>query len=202
MIIYGSRGFDSEIDQRTFFCPNCNNNSNASIKEVKRYFTLYFIPLFPIGSAGVYVECQRCHSQYDEEILHIGAEQLGGNNHEQLLRVMIMAALADGQVDDGERQAINKHYAELSGMPVPPSEMETEINLARQSGVTLSEFVKGFADRLSDPQKGSVVTAAFRAMAGSGALQKGHKQQLSALANTLKIPKEHFMDLLKRLNQT
>ena len=200
MIIYGSRGIDSVREKTNFFCPDCNGNCPATLKEVKRYFTLYFIPLFPIGSAGIYVECDTCASQYDQEILNYSQQKNELITAERTLRIMIMAALADDEVDEGERKAINEHYAKLTGMPVPPSELETEINMARQANVTLNDFVQNFAHELSDPEKGAVVKAAFHVMTGAGSLKPGHKKQLSQLANTLGIPKNHFMDLLKRTN--
>ena len=32
--------------------------------KVTKFFTLYFIPLIPLGSAGEYVECQTCKGTF------------------------------------------------------------------------------------------------------------------------------------------
>ena len=37
-----------------------------SFKKVKNYFTLYFIPLFPISDLGEYIECRNCKLKYKE----------------------------------------------------------------------------------------------------------------------------------------
>ena len=37
--------------------------------RVSKYFTLYFIPLFPIDNLGEYVQCQTCKQMYKPEVL-------------------------------------------------------------------------------------------------------------------------------------
>ena len=68
MIIYGYR--NKEIEQGTgiFQCPTCGDQRIYIRKKVVRYFTLFFIPLFPLGTLSEYVECQVCRRTYQPGI--------------------------------------------------------------------------------------------------------------------------------------
>ncbi|MEL7498281.1 MAG: zinc-ribbon domain-containing protein [Planctomycetota bacterium] len=200
MIIYGSRGISSEVEPVNFFCPQCGCKQDGRIMQVRNYFTLYFIPLIPLNVHGRYIECPACRGTYNEEVLAFSEEQDQFTQNERLLRVMVMAALADGVADEGERSAINRQYSEISGVPLLATDLETEIQMAQQSGADLNQYVGSFANELSDQEKGILVKVAYHTMVGSGGLQAGHKQQLSQLAATLEIPKPMYMDLLKQLS--
>ena len=49
MIFFGTKGRAIEMDKGNFHCPNCNSNNDYSKKYVQTWFTLYFIPIFPMG---------------------------------------------------------------------------------------------------------------------------------------------------------
>ncbi len=70
-IIFGTRGVRSTIQEGQFYCPQCNGQSRYKHKKVTQFFTLYFIPLIPLGNKGQYVECQRCKNTYIERILQM-----------------------------------------------------------------------------------------------------------------------------------
>jgi hypothetical protein len=76
LILWGSTGFPSKVGEGRFRCPQCGDEQRYEHTQVNRWFTLYFIPLFPIGSAGENVECSRCKGVWDVSILEI--TQRGG----------------------------------------------------------------------------------------------------------------------------
>jgi hypothetical protein len=49
MIIYGYRNREIETGARDFYCPKCETQRPYKFKKIERYFTLFFIPLFPLG---------------------------------------------------------------------------------------------------------------------------------------------------------
>lgn len=70
-IIFGTRGVRSTIKEGQFFCPQCLTDKNYKHKKVTQFFTLYFIPLIPLGNKGQYVECQTCRNTYLDRVLEI-----------------------------------------------------------------------------------------------------------------------------------
>jgi DNA-directed RNA polymerase subunit RPC12/RpoP len=70
LIIFGSRSVTGSKGTGTFDCPRCGGDTPYDHKRVRRFFTLYFIPLIPMGTLGEYIECERCGGTYKPEVLH------------------------------------------------------------------------------------------------------------------------------------
>lgn len=201
MIIWGSRGLTSIVDSSQFHCPQCGSSQPCNLKQVRTFFTLYFIPLIPLNVAGRYVECNRCSGTFAEEILSYDPEREREESITNMLRVMIMAALADGRVDDDERAEIKKQYTELAGLPVTEERLSKEISLATSSQGDLNSFVNRIAGDLSPHGKALTVKVAFETMSAAGDWSPGHQTQLARLADTLQIPQDQFRELIKQLSE-
>ncbi|MEM9589137.1 MAG: DUF533 domain-containing protein [Planctomycetota bacterium] len=200
MIIWGSRGLTSTLESSAFHCPQCSTQRQGSLKQVRNFFTLYFIPLIPLNVSGRFVECSSCAGTFAEEILSYDPEAERAETNLQMLRAMVMAAMADGHVDDGERAEIKKQYTELAGLPIPDATLQQEIEMAAQSGASLNSYVASLAASLSPHGKALVVRLAFHTMSASGELQPGHQSELASLAKTLEIPEDQFRELIAQLS--
>lgn len=98
IVIWGSRGLTFRLDSGEFYCPQCNDDQAYDLKHVRPFFTLYFIPLFPIGAAERFVECKRCNGTFREEVLDAEPP-----SEEQRLFSRIWGGLQDGMsLDDAE----------------------------------------------------------------------------------------------------
>jgi len=73
MIIWGTRGRETEIGTGTFYCPKCDDQKPFTRKKVGNYFTLFFIPLFEIKKLGEYLQCADCNTTFKPEVLNIKA---------------------------------------------------------------------------------------------------------------------------------
>ncbi len=71
IIIFGTRGVRSTIKEGNFICPQCVSNQHYKHKKVTQFFTLYFIPLIPLGNRGEYVECLGCRNTYITRVLDL-----------------------------------------------------------------------------------------------------------------------------------
>lgn len=69
MIVFGTRIRAKVIGEGQFFCPHCQTQRSYWRKHATRYFALYFVPVFPMGQLGEFVECQTCHMAFDPAIL-------------------------------------------------------------------------------------------------------------------------------------
>lgn len=59
MIIMGYRSRNKVMGQVQYVCPQCRQNSFHTVVRSRRWFTLYFIPLFPI-SKNTSSRCNMC----------------------------------------------------------------------------------------------------------------------------------------------
>jgi uncharacterized tellurite resistance protein B-like protein len=73
-IIFGTRGIRSTVQEGQFYCPQCDGQTRFKQKKVTQFFTLYFIPLIPLGNKGTYVECQSCRNTFIDRILEMHQE--------------------------------------------------------------------------------------------------------------------------------
>jgi hypothetical protein len=69
LIIFGRRTMTRTASEGLFHCPRCGPERTYRHKQVKRWFTLYFIPVIPLGLAGEYVECGSCAATFGVELL-------------------------------------------------------------------------------------------------------------------------------------
>ena len=69
MIIFGTKPRMKTIGSGTFHCPRCQAKRQYELKHGRNYFTLYFIPIIPMGDLGEFVECQTCHTTFAAEVL-------------------------------------------------------------------------------------------------------------------------------------
>jgi len=70
MIIWGSKGRIKTIAEGQFLCPRCRAVKPYIHKQIGKYFTLYFIPLFQTENVGEYLECQSCFTTFDPKVLN------------------------------------------------------------------------------------------------------------------------------------
>ena len=201
MIIWGTRGLTSTVESRSFHCPQCSMQRGGSLKQVRNFFTLYFIPLIPLNISGRYVECSSCGGTFAEEALNYDPEKEREETNTKLLRVMVMAALADDRVDELELAEIKKQYVELTGFPIPAERLHQEIDFAQKANTTLNKYVRTICSDLSPHGRALVVKLAFHTMSATDAFGPRHQEQLVELSKTLSIPEDQFRALIEHLSE-
>ncbi|MBI5957846.1 MAG: zinc-ribbon domain-containing protein [Chloroflexi bacterium] len=72
-IIFGTRVRHSVIGEGQFYCPKCQAKRAYKHKRASRYFTLYFVPLIPMGKMGEFIECQACGIAFETSVLQLKA---------------------------------------------------------------------------------------------------------------------------------
>ena len=71
IILFGTRGITSTLNHGEFYCPRCDHQEEYELKQQRPYFTLFFLPIFPIGRASRYVECAGCGRAFQEDVLEV-----------------------------------------------------------------------------------------------------------------------------------
>ena len=74
MIIYGYRNKEVEQGTGMFHCPRCGGDRAYKRKKIIRYFTLFFVRLFPLGTVSEFLECQMCMTTYPHGVLSAGGD--------------------------------------------------------------------------------------------------------------------------------
>lgn len=83
ILVWGHKGYCDLLGYVIERCPQCSTAGPFSVKQVRKKFTVYFVPTFSYGSKQ-YAECFACHSAF--EIPKEQQQRIAGAlmTHEQL----------------------------------------------------------------------------------------------------------------------
>ena len=206
-IIFGTRGITSTKGQGRFTCPGCGPNSSYELKSVRRFFTLYFIPLIPLDSLGEYIECNHCQATFNENVLSYRPTLTSGSNENQLQmrfmiamkQVMIGMLLADGTVRDSEVKELQNIFGELADVQITLKDLHEEIGAIKLQNVNCLEMMASIAPSLNDGGKEKVVRAAYRIAMADNVFADQESEYLCDLSAALDISQSHLRDIMSVL---
>ena len=196
LIIFGTRGVTYSTGRGEFHCPGCDARRPYEHKRVRRFFTLYFIPIIPLDVLGEYVECQHCRDTYGSDVLSYdptaGKKLFEAGFHAAVKRVMVLMMMADGKVDAEEIETIRQVFGKLSKREVTQAEVDAEVSAARSEGRGLRQYLASVSGNLNDAGKELVVQAAFFVAAADGTVTEEETALLAELASALEMSPAHF----------
>ncbi len=201
MIIFGSKGVESNMGSGVFFCPNCGGDQRYWHKHVRRYFTLYFIPLIPLDKIGEIVQCTGCGQTWDPEVLTFDPQAAISAFNEDLKRVMILMALADGPVDADEIAAMKAFFQRVTEQALGDAEIQQEVRLAQGAGTDVSQYAASRAADWADAGLVLIIQAAFAVASAGGALHPAKQGQLQQLKTTLNVSDEDFKVIIQHFTE-
>ncbi len=200
MVIWGTRGVKSTKASGDFFCPSCNSEQHYNHKRVRRFFTLYFIPLIPLNELGDYVECTRCKQTYNEKVLNYNprkeAERLQMAFHAALKSTMIEIMLADGEVDETEVQIIMSTINEFSTQEAAEVELRAEIETAEAQTSIIMRRLRELGPQLNDDGRERIIQAGLRVATADGSFDADEKKLLGEIASALGMTDAHLAGVI------
>jgi hypothetical protein len=104
IIIWGFRARAKTLSEGEFFCPKCGVDRRYLLQEIRRWFTFFFIPLFPTGKIfGTQVKCRTCGTCFRPEVLSAPTSASLTDAIRNAMRVAAIAMIRAGAA--GERGA-------------------------------------------------------------------------------------------------
>ncbi len=73
LLIMGMKARLKVLAEGLFTCPNEGGQRTYRHVSARRWFTLFWIPVIPLGRLGEHVECASCGAQYDTAVLQMPA---------------------------------------------------------------------------------------------------------------------------------
>ncbi len=200
MIIFGTRGVTTTPEKGEFYCPSCASTQNYGFKCVRRFFTLYFIPVIPLGKLGEYVECVTCKNTYKPNVLDYDPTENAGEVEAEyfaaIKKVMIHVLLADGVVDESEIDTLLAIYHKITGENIERDSLLEEIRLIEKSKEDFSSALINLQGCLNDNGKEMVVKAALYVALSDGVFQEEEKVMLAKIGENLGMSKAHIQGVM------
>jgi tetratricopeptide (TPR) repeat protein len=116
-IFFGSRGLVGNNGPAVQgVCPRCRQETMIQSKSIRTWFTLFFIPIFPMSQKRVFSECSNCHARF-------------GASPQQVSQ----------QIDAGRAQRMQQTIAMYNSMRASPANSVT-LNTLLLAYLELREF--------------------------------------------------------------
>lgn len=79
-IIFGTTTRKIKENDGFFLCPQCQTLKPYILQSYQSWFTLFFIPLFPIGNKrNKHVECKECGTTFIQRVLENNTFNVDGS---------------------------------------------------------------------------------------------------------------------------
>lgn len=200
MIIFGTRGITTTPQRGEFNCPSCRSSQGYLLKRVRRFFTLYFIPVIPLNKLGEYVECSTCKDTYKTDIIDYSpaanARVVEAEYHAAVKKVMIHMLLADGVIDDSEVDTILAIYLRITGNQIEKNKLLAEINEIEKNTDDFTNTLTQLQGCLNDEGKELVIKAALYVAMSDGEFQEEEQQMLAKIGQDLGMTAAHVQGVV------
>ncbi len=226
MILIGTMNWSSTRSRGMFHCPNCQSKEAYRQKASRPFLTLYFIPVLPIGGIQEFVQCGRCKQVFDSAILltRMTPAASGGTTsvsmlsaakvgqvagdapaptefEKDLLTVIALMMIEDGQVTDQEVHVARKIYENITRVKISREELGRVCSQVRMRRVHLPSLLTSAAQRRSHQEKLLLVQAMFGVAGADGTITPGRMQALMQSQTALQIDEAEFQRAVSNTTQ-
>ena len=195
-IIFGTRGITRNITEGVFHCPNCGQDRNYAQKSVRRWFTLFFIPVIPLDTLGEFIECRSCESTYNDQVLSLPTEaQFRATTDDAIRRLLVGMARADGRITQTEAE-----YAVALARPLLRSDYTSQgfaVDVRTFVDEDILLAMRRFAGMTNEHGKAMVLEVATLLSASDGEIHDAELTMIRDIADALSVPSSYVPGIMQ-----
>lgn len=154
-----------------FHCPRCGPDKFYQEIEVSKWFTLYFIPIIPLGSEGTYIQCRSCAGTFDNRVKTYDPEdakaEFEAKFDSAVARTALLVLSADGPVSDDGLQTLSDVVEQSCRRIVEVQRLREVASDMRRSKMTAKNIMGGLAPSLTNDSKNLVLHILAASAGGS-----------------------------------
>ena len=207
MIIFGTKGRSIKMDSGEFHCPNCNTNRAYNKKYVQDWFTLYFIPTFPVGSKkNEHIECEECSSIYHLDVIDykpgLNDEEMTSEYEKALQNVLCLMIIVDDKVDDQEVKTVSDIFNKLTNdKKLSKAKINKIITNLKKDNLVVDEYLKEIRPYLNAEHRELIIKAMYYVAGSDGHLDDRESELLMHTAKVLEMTPAHIKGVLSELDK-
>ena len=207
MIIFGTKGRAIKMDSGTFQCQNCKDNKDYQKKYVQNWFTLYWIPIFPVGEKkDEHIECDACSNIYHTDVIDykpgLNEKEIESEYQKALKHVLCLMIVADHNVDDKEIEAVSNIYNKLTdNKKFSKSQIDKTIKQVKQEGQKVDDYLKEIKSYLNSDHRELIIKAMYFIAAADGNFDDKEGKLLMKTAGVLEMTPAHVKGVLSELDK-
>ncbi len=188
MIIFGTRTTNPTAGQGIFNCPRCGPQKPYTHKKAKRWFTLYFIPVIPLGTAGEYLECTACAGTFDMEALHHDPAAERAEMFDRLRRLSVLAMLFANRYQPENVNALRTALQELTQDFVAEEVVHQDVQFAQQAQAQLEPTFQAQTQDFSADGKSLLMRLILATLAPARRIEPQDHQILHRCGAAMRVP--------------
>lgn len=201
MIFFGTRGVTSTVKEGDFHCPQCNNSQKFRHRKVRKFFTLYFIPLIPLESAGEYVECRNCKGTFIPRVLEQGnqKDEFMALYEEAMRHSMIKMMLADGVIDVNEKRLVLDIINRFSNNDLDEIQLENLIGEIQKDTKDVTYYLKQITGSLNEHGKETIIKCALHVALSDGDFDESENQMITEMGEAMEMSSSHLKGIFSEM---
>jgi tetratricopeptide (TPR) repeat protein len=128
ILLFGTRAMirdDPEARSVDAVCPRCNQRTQIVGKTYRNWFTVFFIPIFPISGAQRFSQCSNCGAQFPIEARQLGTQVAMSEREQSQRAIQLYNSLRNSPGNSITLNELMTLYASLN-------EFDQAISAARQ----------------------------------------------------------------------
>jgi hypothetical protein len=195
LIVYGWRGIERKVGRGPFYCVECCADSTYVHRRVRRFYTLYEVPLIPAEVMWEAVQCCRCFHCFVPTVLQPAMQaqlRVEGERALKLRRqiteacslMMCAVAICDGMPSDAVLQELRDGDRYLLGRPGHPSDVR--LHMREHSDLApVFEKLLALSESLDLGARRSLMKAACEIAWLAGAITPSVRELVASFARCL-----------------
>ena len=174
ILLFGTRAIvsnDSDARPVTAVCPRCGQRAEILGKTVRTWFTVFFLPVFPMGAAKRFSQCSNCGAQFPVEARTLGTQVAAADREQQQRAITLYNSLRNSPGNSITLNELMTLYATLGEYDQAISaaqQFPQALESSEQCMVTLGRVY------LAKGENGEAVRLFDRAIARNETLAEAH----------------------------
>ena len=210
ILIFGTRGRitrSSEKDILDKACPNCS--ADLELKDLKKWFTLFFMPVFPFNTLDTFYQCNNCESSYkksareallsnssEKEALEKEARKLFGVT---LVACMTHMANIDGEISDEEIAEINDVKASFHDFSQEIDAMVEDVKTSENPEEIVYATLRKSSEELTSQAIMNIIGLSAKVLLADGKIDKEEEKLLKEYLLVCGLPKDMYDTVIEKV---
>jgi hypothetical protein len=194
ILIWGFRVRFRHTGTTAFFCPRCGGDRQARLGVLRRWFTLFWIPIIPLKVLGEVVQCETCNTRFQPQVLErattaVLTDVLG--NAVRVLSALIVGA-GDQANPDVRQAAVRDIAARVPGY----DDSTLSSDLLALDPHAAEQYVHPLADGLEVAGKERFVADLTRIALAGGTIAPDQRSLLDVVGRGLGLTPAHVTGIV------
>jgi hypothetical protein len=196
LLIFGTKARAKAIGTGQFFCTRCGADRSYVLQQIRRWFTLFFVPLLPIGKVlREQVRCSTCGTAFSPDVLNMPTSAEFSENLGGATRMAAMAMLSAGDRSNEAARTVAIDAAQRSGSPsYDESWLANDLEALDPSN--LAEYLGPLEKGLDPHGKETFIDQIARIGLADGPLSPSELQVLDTLGSSLGLSAAHLRGIV------